>query len=148
MVALTFEVNGQKYGLDVSDILEVLPAVPVRRLPQVPDYVAGVFRYHGTIVPLIDLSCLIGGRQAASLLSTRIILVKYPSPTGADRLLGLLAERATNLEDIASELQSPGYNATEAPYLGGLSGTGGMTQYVNVERLLPESLRERLFIEG
>ena len=64
-------------------------------------------------------------------------------------MLGLLAERATDsLDDGAAEPVSSGVAVPEAPYLGGLSASGGsIIQYVKVEQLLPEDLRERLFVE-
>jgi chemotaxis-related protein WspB len=147
MLALIFEVGGQRYGLDIKQILEVLPAVPLRRLSHVPEYVAGVFRYRGVMVPVIDLTRLIDGRPAPALLSTRIVLVRHPGPSGAGRPLGLLTERATDLDEGTSEPRSSGFDAPEASFLGGLSTTGNMIQYVNVERLLPDDLRERLFVK-
>jgi hypothetical protein len=37
----------------------------------------------------------------------------------------------------------------EAPYLGGLNASEGrIVQYVKVEQLLSDELRERLFVEG
>lgn len=149
MVALLFEVDGQRYGLDVAQVLKVLPSVRLRRLPQVPEYVAGVFRYRETLVPVIDLNQLIKGKPVAALLSTRIILVRQPSVSGKERILGLLAERATDsLDDATAAPVSSGIAVPEAPYLGGLAASGGaMIQYVKVENLLPDELRERLFVE-
>ncbi len=47
-----------------------------------------------------------------------------------------------------TEPQASGVAVPEAPYLGGLSVAGGsIIQYLKVERLLPDELRERLFIE-
>src|SRR5580698_2573092 len=99
MVALLFEVDGQRYGLDVTQVVKVLPSVHLRRLPRVPSYVAGVFRYRGAMVPVIDLSQLIKGRPFTALMSTRIILVQLQANSGAGRVLGLLAERATEILD-------------------------------------------------
>ena len=149
MVSLLFEVDGQRYGLDISHVLKVLPFVRLRRLPRAPDYVAGVFRYRGVMVPVIDLSQVIKGRPVDALLSTRIILVRYPARSGEDRVLGLLAEKATDsLDERMTEPQASGVAVPEAPYLGGLSVAGGsIIQYLKVERLLPDELRERLFIE-
>jgi chemotaxis-related protein WspB len=149
MVALLFEVGGQRYGLDVAQVLKVLPSVRLRPLPRVPDYVAGVFRYRDTMVPVIDLSLLIKGKPVPSLLSTRIILVQHPGPSGKGRVLGLLAERATDsLDDTTAAPSSSGVAVPDAPYLGGLSvGNGGIIQYVKVEHLLPDDLRDRLFVE-
>lgn len=149
MIALLFDVAGQQYGLDISQVVEVVPAVQLRHLPGVPDYVAGVFRFRGAYVPVIDLSRLIAGVPAAARLSTRLVLVRHPGPTGEGRLLGLLAERAADgLEESTVTPSSTGIAAADAPYLGPLSTTGGRTvQYVRVEQLLPDALRDRLFAE-
>jgi chemotaxis-related protein WspB len=150
MVALLFEVAGERYGLDIAEVVKVLPYVRLHRLPHVPEYVAGVFRYHDAMVPVIDLSQLIRGTPVKALLSTRIILVQHPGPSGPGRVLGLLAERATDsLDDAGTEPVSSGVAVPEAPYLGGLSVSGGsMIQYVKVENLLPDDVRERLFAEN
>jgi chemotaxis-related protein WspB len=148
MIALLFEVDGQRYGLDIAQVVKVLPYVRLRRLPGFPDYVAGVFCYRDEMVPVIDLSQLLRGKPVAAMLSTRIILVKQPGLSG--RVLGLLAERATDsLNDVATEPMSSGIAVPEAPYLGGLSvtGVGSMIQYVKVENLLTEDVRQRLFVE-
>jgi chemotaxis-related protein WspB len=149
MVALLFEIDGQRYGLDFTQVLKVLPSVRLRQLPRVPEYVAGIFEYRGAMVPVIDLSQLIKGHPAAAFLSTRIILVRYAGPSGQERVLGLLAERATeSLDAGAAEPVPTGVAVPEAPYLGGLSANGGrIIQYVKVEQLLSEDLRNRLFVE-
>jgi chemotaxis-related protein WspB len=149
MIALTFEIEGQRYGLDISQVVEVVPAVRLRRLPGVPDYVAGILRFRGAHVPVIDLNELIGGTPAVARLSTRLVLVRHPGPSGAGRLLGLLAERvADGLDESAATPVATGVAAPEAPYLGPLGTSGGRSvQYVRVEQLLPDALRERLFVE-
>lgn len=147
--ALIFEVDGQRYGIEVTEVSKLLPYVHLRALPHVPEYIAGVFRYRDRMVPVIDLNQLIARKPAATLLSTRIILVPYTGPSGASRFLGLLAERASQiLDDDGSQLESSGVAVPEAPYLGSLrAGREGIIQYIKVEHLLPEDLRERLFVE-
>jgi chemotaxis-related protein WspB len=149
MTALLFEVAGQRYGLDIADVIEVVPAVHVRPLPGSPSYVAGVCRYRGTMVPVIDLSALIGGRPSVARLSTRLILVRHPGPSGAGRVLGLLAEHATDgVMTDSSSSSTTGFSTPEAPDLGGLADDSGRTiQFVKVEHLLTDTLRERLFAE-
>ena len=150
MVSLLFEVAGQRYALDIAQVIEVVPAVRLRRIPQAPAYVAGVFRYRGAMVPVIDLSHLMGGPPASRRFSTRILLVQHPGPSGIGRVLGLLAEGATDSLDDAGHLQvSAGVAVPETPYLGGLITTAaGTVQHVRVEHLLPDEVRERLFSEG
>jgi chemotaxis-related protein WspB len=150
MIGLLFEIAGQRYGLDIAQVVEVVPAARLQRLPGVPDYVAGVFRYRGALVPVIDLSQLIAGTPAAPRLSTRLVLVRHPGPTGAGRVLGLLAEHAVSgLDESGTEPAPSGIATPDAPYLGGLTSSGrAAVQYLKVEQLLPEALRERLFTEG
>jgi chemotaxis-related protein WspB len=149
MIALTFEVDGQRYGLDISQIVEVVPAVRLRRLPGVPDYVAGIFRFRGAHVPVIDLNRLIGGQQAVPRLSTRLVVVRHPGPTGVGRLLGLVAEHvADGLDESTAPPVATGVAAPDAPFLGPLGMSGERpVQYVRVEQLLPDALRESLFVE-
>ena len=116
----------------------------------VPAYVAGVFRYRGVIVPVIDLSQLIGNTPAAARLSTRIILTRHVGANGQVHILGLRAEKATDI--MASDASAPmpsGVVAAEAPYLGGLSQQGGaLVQFINVLQLLPTAVRDSLFVES
>ena len=145
--ALLFEAAGQRYALEAADIVEVIPAVHLR---SVPAYVAGVFRYRGVIVPVIDLSQLIGNTPAAARLSTRIILTRHVGANGQVHILGLRAEKATDI--MASDASAPmpsGVVAAEAPYLGGLSQQGGaLVQFINVLQLLPTAVRDSLFVES
>lgn len=150
MKALIFHVEGQRYGLDITQVVKVLPYIGLRPLAGVPRYVAGVFRHRDEMIPVIDLSQLIGGKPVPPMLSTRLILVTHPGPSGTGRTLGLLAERATDiLEDGTAHPESSGYASSDAPYLGGLSvSANSMIQFVRVEHLLPEDLRSRLFVES
>lgn len=149
VAALLFEVAGQRYGLDVSQIVEVVPAVRLRTLPGVPPYVAGLCRYRGTMVPVLDLSQMLGGVPAAPRYSTRLVLVRHQGPSGGERILGLLAERATHgLSEGVGPLLSSGVATPAAPYLGKLATQGEQTvQFVKVEHLIPDDLRGRLFPE-
>src|ERR1700680_3424801 len=95
MLFLVFELARERYVLDVRQIAEVLPLVGIKPLPQTPPAVAGIFNYRGAPLPVIDVSQLTLGRAAERRLSSRIVLVHYPGADGQTRLLGLIAERAT-----------------------------------------------------
>ena len=68
--------------------------VLLRKIQHVPDYVAGVFNYRGSIVPVIDLCHLIQGTPCRLRFSTRIIMVNHTTKDGM-HCLGLMAERVT-----------------------------------------------------
>lgn len=134
------------YALDSSQVVEVIPRVIVRKVHQVPDYVAGLFNYRGTIVPVIDLCHLIQGKPSRSYLSTRIIMVNYVGKDNTKRCLGLMAERVTEtLNKPDTALVDIGTQLDEAPYLGEMiMDEKGMIQRIRLEYLLLDSQHKYL----
>ena len=76
MLLLLFQAEGETYGLDTRQILEVAPYPECTALPHAPVYVAGLATWRGRTVPVIDLSALIAGKAAQPLLSTRLLVVQ------------------------------------------------------------------------
>ena len=68
MLFLVFEIDNERYCLEVSRIIEITPIVIFRELPHAPAYISGVFNYRGVVVPVVDLSMLIAGRPSRPLL--------------------------------------------------------------------------------
>ena len=149
MLFLLFQLGLDRYALQASRVLEVLPLVELRKIPDAPKGVAGIFNYHGRPVPAVDLSELTLGQPSDSRLSTRIIVINYPDERGALHPLGLIAEHATELIQRDQRLfQEPGHKLGGAPYLGPvLMDKRGVIQWVHEQRLLPERARDLLFCE-
>jgi chemotaxis-related protein WspB len=147
MLFLLFELANDRYALDVSEIAEVLPLVHLKRIPQAPAGVAGLFNYHGSPVPAIDLSALTLGRPAESRLSTRLILVRYPDDGGEPRLLGLIAEHATDtMRRAAEDFVVSGVAGDQTPYLGPVATDAtGVVQWIRPATLLPPAVQAALF---
>ncbi|MBI3900009.1 MAG: purine-binding chemotaxis protein CheW [Gammaproteobacteria bacterium] len=147
MLFLLFQLGNDRYALDVASVAEVLPLVDLKQIPQAPLGVAGVFNYRGAPVPAIDLSQLTLGHAAPRRLSTRLILVRYPDDAGAERLLGLIAERTTQtVRRQPSEFVDTGVSQDGASYLGPVATDAhGLIQWIEVRKLLPASVRDVLF---
>jgi len=149
MLFLLFQLGNDRYALDANRIVEVVPLLALKRLPQAPKGVAGIFNYRGRSVPAVDLSELTLGTPAAERLSTRIVIVRYPDVSGQERLVGLIAERATEtLRTDARNFVDPGVKIGAAPYLGPvLMDANGPIQWLYENRLLSEPVRDLLFTE-
>lgn len=154
MLFLLFQLGSERYALDAGQVVAVLPRLGVKAIPHAPSSVAGLCQYRGGPVPVIDLSELALGRPSANRLSTRIVLVQYPhpgpDPVGGPHLLGLLAERATEtLRRDPEDFVAPGVSVDAASYLGRVTADArGLIQRIEVQRLLPPSLRALLFDEA
>jgi len=147
MLFLLFQIGKDRYGLEAVQVVEVVPLVTLKKLPQAPPQVAGIFNYHGTLVPVIDLSEVSLGRSSESRLSTRLILVNYSVDTNKSHILGLMAEHATETVQLDPEaFNDPGVDVPEAPYLGPvIKDARGLIQWIEVKKLMPDTLRDRLF---
>lgn len=150
MLFLLFQLGDDRYALEASRVVEAVPLLELRRLPQAPKGVAGMINYLGRPVPVVDVSELTLGQCARERLSTRIILVNHADDAGRAHLLGLIAERATDLlHKEPSDLAQPVGHASRAAYLGPVFIDGkGPVQCLREQELLPEPVRKLLFSRG
>lgn len=54
------------------------PVVLLRTMPGAPDWLPGLMDHHGVLVPVLDLSVLLGGPAVEPLVGTRILLLEGP----------------------------------------------------------------------
>ncbi len=148
---LLFRIGADRYALDAGDIAEVLGLRVLKLVPGAPHWVAGMMERRGAAVPVIDMSALAGVGASAVVTSTRLALVRYrPEGTGAERLLGLILEQATETVHYdPAAFQPHALDNAEARYLGPvLTDAHGMVQAVSVNDLLPAFVRALLFPAG
>lgn len=99
-------IAGQRVGLDVTRVRDVLGPLPRTRVPRAPAEVAGVLNLRGHIVTAIDLAARLGvpasGERAMSVvvehqgelyavLVDQVEEVVRPEPASKERDLGLLS---------------------------------------------------------
>jgi len=53
---LTFELNGEAYGIDILNIREIIDYGHITRVPMMPAFIAGVINLRGSVVPVVDLA--------------------------------------------------------------------------------------------
>lgn len=147
MLFLVFELDGDRYALETRQLIEVLPLVSLKRLSKPPPGIAGMFDYHGQPVPAVDLSEVILGRAARRRMNTRMVIVNYPVAEGAQRPLGLIAERAAATVRLdAAQFNDTGISHGDTPYLGPVARDArGLIQWLTVPQLLPPAVRNALF---
>lgn len=140
MQLLCFTVGGDSYAIPSQRVVEVVPLLAARPLPDAPAAVRGLFVHRGRLTPLVDLACLLGGPPLRDRLSTRVIVVEA-STAGSDRpaRLGVAAETVLSLcDDTDAEDRLPAVAGFTAPCFGECLRLEGRTiQCIDVDRLLP-----------
>jgi chemotaxis-related protein WspB len=147
MLFVLFQLGKDRYALEASRVVEVVPLLALKRFPQSPRGMAGMFIYRGRPVPALDLCQLTMDRPAVEHLSTRIVIVNYSDVPGREQMVGLIAERATEtMRRERSEFIDAGVQLSTAPFLGPvLMDDKGVIQLISAQKLLQESLGELLF---
>jgi purine-binding chemotaxis protein CheW len=100
---VSFELEGQTYGLDVLEVQEILryPA-DVTPTPGTPAHVVGVTNLRGNVVTVIDLRKRLGLPAAPITAATRIIVLDLkPDP------LGVVVDRIGELLQVMTDAVEP-----------------------------------------
>lgn len=155
MLMVVFQLGDERYAVQADCVIEIVPILSVTPAPQAPDYVSGLFNYKTHVTPVIDLCQLALRRPCRQLLSSRIILVDYDRvlgrtdvAPGSARVLGLMAERVTEICKRPPTVAAAPLAIAQAPYLAGIFYTGAeMNQCMDLSALLPASVREMLYTQ-
>lgn len=100
LTVLIFEVDGHRYGLDISQIIEVIRAVQPTRLAQAPDIVEGLINVRGRPAVVLDMRARFELPRRAIQPSDVLLLCELKS-----RLYALRADLTHDLQTIdASKL--------------------------------------------
>lgn len=121
MVTLFFFLGDEMYAVKCDRVREVSPMVALKKVPQAPDYFAGLFHYRGLVIPVVDLCRLVLGKPCRMRLSTRIIVAEVPLEDNTTSITGFIAERVTEASRKSEDaFIEAGVQVRDMPYLGGV----------------------------
>lgn len=112
-----FEVGGQVYAIDVSQIREVVRWQAVTPLPNSPTLIEGVIDLRGSVVPVVDLGRALGLGSVKSTRRARIAVTEVEGLVmglAVDGVVNVLPVDVTQLEDPPALAIQTGYDATRA----------------------------------
>ncbi|MBW1687956.1 MAG: chemotaxis protein CheW [Deltaproteobacteria bacterium] len=112
-----FEVGGQVYAIDVSQIREVVRWQAVTLLPNAPTLIEGVVDLRGSVVPVVDLARALGLGSVKSGVRARIAVTEVEGLVmglAVDAAIDVLPVDVTRLEDPPALATQTGYDAARA----------------------------------
>jgi len=99
---LLFEVD-EEYALELDKVLEIIELCEVTRVPEAPDYVAGIINLRGNVVPVIDVRKRFRKPAREGVVSRCIVICSI-----GDNRLGMIVDNVIDLIEIDPEnLQDP-----------------------------------------
>ena len=78
---LTFEIDNEEYGVDISNVIEIITMSAITWVPETPDFLKGVINLRGSIVPVIDARLRFKKPEKEYDSLTCIIVVEYENYT-------------------------------------------------------------------
>lgn len=116
LTVLIFEVDEHRYGVEASEIKEIVLAVLPSRLAQHPGVIEGLINVRGRITAVLDLRARFGLNRRAIIASDVLLLCEI-----SGRQLALRADAAIELLSVpARELATPAEATTAALYARGV----------------------------
>ena len=134
---LQFSIGDQRYAIATNLIREITPMVQLTRVPKTEAYIAGLFNYRGTMLPVIDVSKLLFNAEHSLRLCTRIIILENPSSSMDN--IGLIVEQANKTMSYdMDELTEHKLSEQHASYIGQIIHDElGEIQLIDVDKLIP-----------
>jgi len=133
---VTFQLDRQVYTLPISIISQVIDLVAITPIPEGNDAIEGIFNYHGTTVPVVDLRHYLNLTKIPIHLHTPIILIAF-----SGQIIGLIVDKVIDVvsyprqailppEDLLPE------NLGKIPILDGvIQSPEGFLMLLNLEQL-------------
>jgi len=97
-----FIIGDEEYAVPILAIQEIIKPFNWTRVPQVPNYVLGVFNLRGSVIPLIDLRLKFGLQSKNHNDETRFFVLKQ-----GDDVAGFVIDRLTMAIRIKKENIGP-----------------------------------------
>ncbi|MBW2011226.1 MAG: chemotaxis protein CheW [Deltaproteobacteria bacterium] len=144
---LTFKIADESYGIGILDVREIIGMVPIRSMPQTPEYIKGAINLRGKVIPIIDMRLKFGIESADYTDRTCIIVVEVSGPSGSTQM-GIVVDKVLEVTEIKEdEIQdSPQFNGSlTTDYILGMAKKGdSITILLDIDRVL--HTEDRLYL--
>ena len=99
---LSFTMDGQYYAVDIMLVREIRGWSKPTPLPHAPDYMRGVINLRGTVLPILDLSARLNGKETEAGARNVIIVIE-----AEDQIAGLLVDAVSDILTLKREEMQP-----------------------------------------
>ena len=126
--------GGEKYGINIMDIEEILRMLEITKVPKAPSFVEGIINLRGQVIPIVDLRKKLGINVPEENGQTRIVNVNIKG-----KKIGFVVDSVDEVLRLEPETidKAPGSSTgPEAYYIDGVAKRkNGMIILLNVHKL-------------
>ena len=93
-----FHLGSEEYGVDISQVQEIIRMVEITHVPRAPHFMEGVINLRGQLIPIIDLRTRFAMGRAEHTKSTRIVVTEIGS-----KRVGIVVDSVSEVLNIPME---------------------------------------------
>ncbi|MET1123828.1 MAG: chemotaxis protein CheW [Archaeoglobaceae archaeon] len=141
---IVFNLGDERYGVDISQVREIIKPTQITRIPNAPDFVEGVINLRGQITTIINLRKRFGMEPKSIDNNTRIIVVEHKNA-----VIGMMVDAVNEVKYLSSEdiepLPSIVTARSEAKFLKGVGKLpDGLLILIDLNKVLSDEEVETL----
>lgn len=141
---IVFKLGEERYGVDISQVREIIRPTQITRIPNAPDFVEGVINLRGQITTIVNLRKRFGMPPKPIDNDTRIIVVEYNSA-----VIGMMVDTVNEVKYLSQKdieaLPSIITSRNEAKFLKGVGKLpDGLLILIDLNKVLNEGEVEKL----
>src|SRR5579872_7625060 len=95
---VSFQLGSEEYGVDISQVQEIIRMVEITHVPRAPHFMEGVINLRGQLIPIIDLRTRFGMPRIEATKDTRIIVTEIGS-----KRVGIVVDSVSEVINIPIE---------------------------------------------
>ena len=99
---VVFDLASEHYGVDISDVREIMRMQNITKVPGAMSYVEGVINLRGKVLPVLDLRKRLGLKVAEQTEESRIVVVDI-----ADGEVGVIVDAVTEVLRVPNAAVEP-----------------------------------------
>lgn len=103
---LTFQLETEVFGIDVSNVREILEFNSVTKVPKTPDFMKGVINLRGSVVPVLDMRLKFGLTETEKTVNTCIVVAEVPFE-GENIVIGALVDSVQEVFEMDESMVEP-----------------------------------------
>ncbi len=117
---VAFEIDGEEYGVRLTDLKEIIKIPELTPLPNAADFFAGVFNLRGKIVPVIDLEKRFHLKRERQVFAEHILVTEQEND-----LYGMIVDKVLGTVRVSdTSIQKPqhiGNSGISEEYINGIA---------------------------
>ncbi len=99
---VVFELENEKYGVDIASVEGIIKMQEITRLPHAPEFIEGITNLRGTIVPVVDLRTRFGLSRKEPTRDTRIVIANMDGSK-----VGIIVDAVTQVIRVPEDRIEP-----------------------------------------